>query len=94
MGAFTAIANSDQIDWDSDTFENFVKLPEQYPLIAAGFAKEAGTDLMTQYQAEFMFGPYSIEPLAELPTDGTYTFWWKEGANIVDYRLNFVVEER
>ena len=25
--------------------------------------------------------------------NGTYTFWWKDGANQADYILNFVVEE-
>lgn len=91
LGAFTALAASDQIDWDSDTFDNFVKLPEQYPLIGAGFAKDVGTDLLAAYQAGFGFGPYSVDALAELPTDGTYTFWWKEGANRTEYQLNFVV---
>ena len=90
-GAFTGLAASDQIDWTSDTFENFVKLPEQHPLIGAGFAKDPGTDLLAAYQAGFGFGPFSIEPLAALPTDGTFTFWWKEGANRTEYRLNFVV---
>ena len=92
LGAFTGLAASGQIDWNSDTFENFVKLPEQYPLIGAGFAKDAGTDLLASYQAGFAFGPYSIDPMADLPTNGTYTFWWKEGANKTRYRLNFVVE--
>lgn len=91
LGAFTGLAASDQIDWTSDTFENFVKLPEQHPLIGAGFAKDPGTDLLAAYQAGFGFGPFSIEPLAALPTDGTFTFWWKEGANRTEYRLNFVV---
>ena len=94
LGAFTAIAASDQIDWNSDTFENFVKLPEAYPLIGAGFAKTEGTDLMSLYQAGFMFGPFSIEALAELPSNGTYSFRWKEGANHTTYRLNFVVSDQ
>lgn len=91
LGAFTGLAASDQIDWTSDTFEEFVKLPEAHPLVAAGFAKEEGTDLMASYQAGFAFGPYAIEALSELPTDGAFTFWWKEGANETEYRLNFVV---
>ena len=91
LGAFTGLAASDQIDWNSDTFENFVKLPEAHPLIGAGFAKTEGSDLLASYQAGFAFGPYSIDALAELPTNGTYTFWWKEGANKTSYRLNFVV---
>ena len=91
LGAFTALAASAQIDWDSDTFENFVKLPEQYPLIGAGFAKTEGSDLLASYQAGFGFGPYAVDALATLPTDGTYTFWWKEGANRTEYQLNFVV---
>jgi len=91
LGAFTALAASDQIDWDSDTFDNFVKLPEQHPLIGAGFAKTEGSDLLALYQAGFGFGPYAVDALAALPTDGTFTFWWKEGANRTEYQLNFVV---
>ena len=94
LGAFTALTASAQIDWNSDTFENFVKLPEAYPLIGAGFAKTQGTDLMSLYQAGFAFGPYSIDALSPLPSNGTYTFWWKEGANNASYRLNFVVSDQ
>ena len=93
FGAFTALAASDKIDWNSDTFENFVQLPSENPLVGAGFAKSVGDDLLAQYKAGFNFGPYSIEALAADPSDGTYTFWWKEGANNASYTLNFVVEE-
>lgn len=94
LGAFTALAASSQIDWNADTFENFVKLPERNPLIGAGFAKDTGTDLLTLYQVGLDFGPYSIAPLNELPSDGTFTFWWKEGANRTRYELNFLVSEK
>ncbi|MGC6419131.1 MAG: hypothetical protein ACON3Z_18535 [Bradymonadia bacterium] len=91
LGAFIGFSNSAQIDWDSDTFENFVKLPETYPLIGAAFAKNAGDDLLSAFKAGFSFGPYMVPALAENPGPGTYTFWWKEGANRTAYRLNFVV---
>ena len=77
-----------------EDFENFVKLPETYPLIGAGFAKAAGDDLLANYKAGFSFGPFSIDALAADPTDGTYTFWWKEGANQTSYTLNFVVQSQ
>lgn len=94
LGAFTALAATSRIDWNSDTFENFVKLPEMYPLVGAGFAKNQGSDLLSLYRSGFGFGPYAIDPIAELPSGGTYTFWWKEGANRTAYRLNFIVTER
>jgi hypothetical protein len=94
LGAFTGLANSAQIDWNSDTFQNFVKLPETYPLVGAGFAGAVNDDLLAQYKAGFEFGPFNIPALAEDPSDGTYTFWWKEGANRVEYTLNFVVEAK
>ena len=94
MGAFTALANSDQIDWTSDTFDTFVSMPVEHPLVGIAFAKAAGDDLMAQFKAGFSFGPYTLPALAEEPSDGTYTFWWKEGANNTSYRLNFVVEAK
>ena len=93
LGAFTAIASSDRIDWNSDTFENFVALPDQFPLSGAGFAKDEGTDLLDIYQGGFNFGPFAIDPLESRPAEGTYTFWWKEGANRTSYKLNSVVSE-
>jgi len=94
LGAFTGLANSAQIDWDSDSFENFVKLPETYPLVGAAFAGAVNDDLLAAYKAGFSFGPFQIDALADDPSDGTYTFWWKEGANRVNYTLNFVVEAK
>ena len=40
-----------------------------------------------------MFGPIEVGAMTDELSDGTYTFWWKEGANKVSYVLNFVVEE-
>ena len=94
LGAFTALADSDKIDWDSDTFENFVKLPQENTLVGAAFAKAAGDDLLAQYKAGFSLGPFNIPALAEDPSNGVYTFWWKEGANKTSYVLNFVVEAK
>jgi len=93
LGAFTGLARSDRIDWNSDTFENFVKLPAEHPLIGAGFARYEGDDLISIYEAGLVFGPIEVGAMTDELSDGTYTFWWKEGANKVSYVLNFVVEE-
>ncbi len=92
LGAFTGLVKSNQIDWNSDSFENFVRLPSEHPLIGAGFANIEGEDLISRYEAGLVFGPIEVEAMTDELTDGTYTFWWKEGANKVSYVLNFVVE--
>lgn len=96
MGAFTAINNSSQIDWNSDNVFSFISLPVQHPLKGMAFAKSVGEDLLAKYRQEFPFpGPgYDAINTPTLDvTDGTYTFWWKEGANQANYTLNFMVEE-
>ena len=85
--------NGDQIDWNSDSFENFVRLPSEHPLIGAGFANIEGENLLSRYEAGLVFGPIEVGAMTDKLSDGTYTFWWKEGANKVSYVLNFVVEE-
>jgi hypothetical protein len=93
LGAFTGLVKSDQIDWNSDSFENFVRLPSEHPLIGAGFANIEGENLLSRYEAGLVFGPIEVGAMTDKLSDGTYTFWWKEGANKVSYVLNFVVEE-
>lgn len=93
LGAFTGLVKSDRVDWNSDSFENFVRLPTEHPLIGAGFANIVGEDLIPRYQGGLVFGPIEVAAMTDGLTDGTYTFWWKEGANKVAYVLNFVVEE-
>lgn len=93
LGAFTAINNSNQIDWNSDNVINFISLPQQHPLIGAGFAKSTGEDLLTKYRGAFPLSGYDDINSSNLEvSNGTYTFWWKEGANQTSYTLNFVVE--
>jgi hypothetical protein len=93
LGAFTALAKSDQVDWNSDSFENFVRLPSEHPLIGAGFANIEGENLISRYEGGLVFGPIEVKAMTDELSDGTYTFWWKEGANKVSYVLNFVIEE-
>lgn len=71
LGAFAALSDRDRIDWNSDTFDDFIRSPEAYPLIGPGFAKSAGEDLLAMYKDGFGFGPYAIAPLAQDPTNGT-----------------------
>jgi len=93
LGAFTGLTRSNRIDWNSDSFESFVRLPSEHPLIGAGFANVEGEDLIARYEAGLVFGPIEVEAMTDELSDGTYTFWWKEGANKVSYVLNFVVED-
>ena len=94
MGAFTAINNSNQIDWNSDNVINFISLPNQFPLVGMGFAKAIGDDLLAKYREDFPLPGYNGINTPNLDiTNGTYTFWWKEGANQTSYTLNFIVEE-
>ena len=94
MGAFTAINNSNQIDWNSENVINFISLPNQHPLVGMGFAKAVGDDLLAKYRQDFPLPGYEGINTPSLDvTDGTYTFWWKEGANQASYTLNFMVEE-
>jgi hypothetical protein len=94
LGAFTAINNSNQIDWNSDNVINFITLPTLYPLIGMNFAKSVGDDLLAKFKEEFPIPGYGGVNSPDLVVaNGTYTFWWKDGANQADYILNFVVEE-
>lgn len=94
LGAFTAINNSNQIDWNSENVINFISLPNQYPLVGMGFAKAVGDDLLAKYRQDFPIPDYAGINTPSLDvTNGTYTFWWKEGANQTNYTLNFMVEE-
>lgn len=94
LGAFTAINNSNQIDWNSENVINFISLPNQHPLVGMGFAKAVGDDLLTKYRQDFPIPDYAgINTPSLNVTNGTYTFWWKEGANQTSYTLNFMVEE-
>lgn len=45
------------------------------------------------YKGGLVFGPIVVDAMTDELSNGTYTFWWKEGANKVSYELNFVVEE-
>lgn len=92
-GAFTAINNSNQIDWNSDSVVNFLALPTQHPLIGLGFAKSQGEDLLAKYREPFPIPAYNLNSPKLEVSDGTFTFWWKEGANQVSYTINFIVEE-
>ena len=80
LGAFTGLAKSDRIDWNSDTFEIFVRLPSENPLIGAGFARDEGEDLIVTYKGGLVFGPIVVDAMTDGLSNGTYTFWWKEGA--------------
>lgn len=92
-GAFTSMNNSNQIDWNSDNVINFISLPVNHPLIGMGFAKAAGEDLLEKYKGDFPLPGYEgINSPSLIVNAGTYTFWWKEGANRASYTLNFVVE--
>lgn len=92
-GAFVAINNSDKIDWDSDNVINFISLPVTYPLIGIGFAKNINENLLNNFRQDFPLPGYEGVNDENLDiTNGTYTFWWKEGANNADYALNFIVE--
>lgn len=93
LGAFTAINNSNQIDWNSDNVINFISMPSQHPLVGAGFAKNVGDDLLSKYRDDFPLDGYEINSADLEIKNGTYTFWWKEGANQANYILNFIVEE-
>ena len=94
LGAFTAINNSNQIDWNSENVINFISLPNQHPLVGMGFAKAVGDDLLAKYRQDFPIPDYAGINTPSLDvTNGTYTFWWKEGANQTSYTLNFMVEE-
>lgn len=93
LGAFTAINNSNQIDWNSDNVINFISMPSEHPLIGAGFAKNVGDDLLSKYRDNFPLDGYEINSPGLEINNGTYTFWWKEGANQANYTLNFIVEE-
>ena len=93
-GAFTAINNSNQIDWNSDNVINFISLPVQHPLKGMGFAKSVGDDLLAKYRQDFPLPGYEGINTPSLDvSNGTYTFWWKEGQNQTSYTLNFMVDE-
>ena len=92
-GAFVAINNHDKIDWNSDNVINFISLPITYPLIGIGFAKTVNEDLLDNFQSDFPLQGYEGINTQNLEiSNGTYTFWWKEGANNTNYVLNFRVE--
>ena len=93
-GAFVAINNSDKIDWNSDNVINFISLPVTYPLIGIGFAKSVNENILNSFRQDFPLPGYEGVNNENLDiSNGTYTFWWKEGANNADYTLNFVVEK-
>ena len=72
---------------------NFISLPITYPLVGIGFAKTVNEDLLDNFQSEFPLPGYEGINTENLEiSNGTYTFWWKEGANNTDYVLNFRVE--
>lgn len=91
-GAFTAINNSNQVDWNSDSVIAFISLPVNHPLIGMGFAKAEGDDLLAKYRQDFPQPGYEGINSPDLTVGpGNYTFWWKEGANRASYTLNFVI---
>ena len=58
------------------------------------FAKSVGDDLLAKFREEFRIPGYDGVNSPDLEVvNGTYTFWWKDGANQADYILNFVIEE-
>lgn len=77
LGAFTAINNSNQIDWNSDNVINFISMPQQHQLIGAGFAKRVGDDLLSKYRGAFPLEGYEINSADLEITNGTYTFCGK-----------------
>jgi hypothetical protein len=91
LGAFTGINNSVQIDWNSNSVIEFISLPIEHPLVGIGFAKTEGEDLMTKYRDSFPIPNYNINSTDLVINEGDHTFWWKDGANEINYTLNFIV---
>ena len=92
-GAFVAMNASDQIDWNSNTVQEFIALPVEHPLIGIGFTRTTGDDLLETFRAPFPSPGYEEVNDSNLNIgEGTYTFWWKEGQNETSYRLNFLIE--
>lgn len=93
MGAFVAMNASNQIDWNSNTVQEFIALPQQYPLIGIGFTRTPGDDLLNKFRSDFPMPGYEDVNDPNLTVGpGTYTFWWKEGQNETSYTLNFVIQ--
>jgi len=93
LGAYTAINNNTQIDWSSNTVQEFISLPQEYPLASHGFAKSVGEDLVTKYKLPFPIPDYDINTSDLLIGAGNHTFWWKDGANQISYTLKFVLTQ-
>ena len=92
-GAFVAMNASSQIDWNSNTVQDFIALPTKYPLIGIGFTRTAGDNLLQKFRGVFPLPGYENVNNPNLTVEkGTYTFWWKEGQNKTKYTLNFVIE--
>lgn len=93
LGAYTSINNNTQIDWSSNSVQEFISLPQEYPLIGHGFANSVGEDLVSKYILPFPISDYDINTSDLLIDAGNYTFWWKDGANQISYTLKFVLTE-
>ena len=93
LGAFTGINNSNEIDWNSNSVLEFISFPVNHPLVGIGFAKSEGDDLLMKYKEPFPMTDFDINTSDLVIGSGNHTFWWKDGANQIDYTLNFIVTE-
>ena len=77
LGAYTAINNNTQIDWSSNSVQEFISLPQEFPLVGHGFAKSIGEDLISIYKSPFPIPEYDINTSELTIGAGNYTFWYE-----------------